>query len=145
MAKRYEKEIEEILGRSGGPRIVPPQKQSQSLSRLLSLYLSQQMGGLWSPSPGRVMLGGVVLIAAGFVLRVADTALAVPIVILGIVVLLGGYALVVVRSAPPTPGKTGRPPGGTGRFWRGRPIDTAPEGNTDPEDNWWARQKRGPK
>ena len=103
------------------------------------------MGGLWSPSPGRVMLGGVVLIAAGFALRVADTALAVPIVILGIVVLLGGYALVVVRPVSPTPGKTGRPPGGTGRSWRGRPIDTDPEGNTDPEDNWWARQKRGPR
>ena len=139
MAKRYEDEIEEILDRSGGLRIVPPQRQSLSLVGLLTRYMSQRLRGLWALSPGRVMLAGVLLIAAGFLLRIADAELAVPIAIAGIVALLAGYALAVVRPAARSLGKADGPPTNAGKTWRGRPIDA------DPEDNWWTRQGRGPK
>lgn len=139
MAKRYEDEIEQILDRSGGLRIVPPSKQSQSLIGFLGAYMSQRLGGLWALSPGRVMLAGVLLIAAGFVLRIADAGLAVPIAIAGIVALLAGYALAVVRPAARSLGKPAGPPTNAGKRWRGRSIDA------DPEDNWWTRQGRGPR
>gem|GEM_PF-1817153 len=149
VSKRYEDEIEEILGRTGGPRIVPVhnqgQRQNRSLPRLLAMYLSQRLGALWSLSPGRVMIAGVVLIGVGFALRGTDVGYEVPVTLAGIVVLLVGYALAVVRPTAGRSGSPGRPPGAppsgpsTGKTWRGRSVDP------DPEDNWWTRQKRGPK
>ena len=144
VSKRYEDEIEEILGRTSGPIIVPPQsqgsRQNRSLPGLLVLYFTQKLGGLWSPSPGRVMIVGAVLIGAGFALRGADAGYAVPVTIAGIVVLLVGYALAVVK---PMAGQAGPPPSRppTGKTWRGRSVDPDP----DPEDNCWTRQRRGPK
>ncbi len=139
MAKRYEDEIEEILDRSGGLRIVPPPKHSRSLIGLLGAYMSQRLGGVWALSPGRVMLAGVVPLAAGFLLRIADAGLAVPMAVAGVVVLLIGYAFAVVRPAARSLGKASGPPTNTGKTWRGRSIDE------DPEDNWWTRQDRGPR
>jgi len=105
------------------------------------MYFAQRLGGLWALSPGRVMIAGVVLIGVGFALRGADAGFAVPVTLAGIVVLLVGYALAVVRpmaghSGPPSGPPPGRP---TGKTWRGRSVDP------DPEDSWWTRQKRGPK
>jgi hypothetical protein len=85
------------------------------------------------------MLVGVAFIAAGFLLRIADAGLAMPIAIAGIVALLAGYALAVVRPTSRSLGKAAGPPTNAGKTWRGRSIDA------DTEDNWWTRQGRGPK
>ena len=84
------------------------------------------------------MLVGVVLIAAGFLLRIADAGLAVPIAIAGIVALLTGYALAVVRPTSRSHDKAAEPPTNEGKTWRGRSIDS------DAEDDGWTRQGRGP-
>lgn len=130
MSKRYEKEIEEILGRSG-PIRVPPQRSGQSLPKLLLMYANRRLGGLWSLSPGRVMLAGVGLVIAALIVRIADSGLSVPIGVVGIVVLVAGYALAVIRPASAAPPKSGNS-GTTGKTWRGRPID----GDTEDRDFW---------
>ena len=148
VSKRYEDEIEEILDRTVGPRIVPihspGQRQNQGLSGLLVMYLVQRLQGLWALSPGRVMIAGALLIGVGFALRGADAGFAVPVTLAGVIVLVVGYALAVVRPMPSrAPGSASGPPPitPTGKTWRGRSVDPDP----DPDDNWWTRQKRGPR
>ena len=87
------------------------------------------------------MIAGAVLIGTGFALHGADAGFAVPATLVGIIVLIVGYALAIVRPMGGRSGTPGAPPSRspTGKTWRGRSIDP------DPEDNWWTRQKDGPK
>ena len=122
MSEKYKREIEDILQRAGelgaGGRRRRPRR---GFVGLIWTRLVQSVGGkTWSLSPGRVMLAGlVVLLAAWLVGSTPATFLGFA----GLLLLIVGYAMFFVR--PPKVEKR----------WRQRPIDYG-------RNNWWDRLRR---
>ena len=125
MSNKYQREIEEILQKAGdlGPTRGGRRTPRQSLPRLVWLYVKHSLGGkLWSLSPGRVMLIGLVLLLSTLVVR--------PFVHwggylawAGLLISIVGYGMVLAR--PPKQEKR----------WRGQPME-------DPGESFWDRLRR---
>ena len=125
MSNKYQREIEEILQKAGdlGPTRGGRGTPRQSLPRLVWLYVKHSLGGkLWSLSPGRVMLFGLVLLLSTLVVR--------PFVHwggylawAGLLISIVGYGMVLAR--PPKQEK----------LWRGQPME-------DPGESFWDRLRR---
>ena len=125
MSNKYQREIEEILQKAGdlGPTRGGRRTPRQSLPRLVWLYVKHSLGGkLWSLSPGRVMLFGLVLllstlVVSPFVHWGGYLAWA------GLLISIVGYGMVLAK--PPTQEKR----------WRGQLLE-------DPGESWWDRLRR---
>ena len=126
MSSRYQREIEEILESAG--EVAPPKprtsRRRHGFFRLVWLYAKQSLtGGLWSITPGRVMLTGFVLLLTGVLLNAFVSG---PIGYLGwagLLVFIIGYGMVLVR--PPKIEKR----------WRGQLVDA-------PKESWLDRVRR---
>ena len=79
------------------------------------------------------MVAGIGLIVLALVFRGFAPGLTMPLAVVGVVALLGSYALVVIRPR----GAGGAP--GQQKRWRGQLIDTEP----DADESWWTRIRRG--
>ena len=120
MPNRYEKEIEDILERAGdfggkpGDKGGAPKKpRSRSVRRLVWLYARQSLsGGLWSFSPGRVMLIGFVLLLSTLLIMPFVDGVAGYLAWAGLLLCIIGYGMFLAR--PPSVEKR----------WRGRPLGT---------------------
>ena len=126
MSSRYQREIEEILETAGevgppSPRI-PPRRYG--LFRLVWLYTKQSLtGGLWSITPGRVMLMGFVLLLTGVLVNAFASGPIGYLGWVGLLVSIIGYGMVLAK--PPKIEKR----------WRGQLIDA-------PKESWLERVRR---
>ena len=127
MSSKYQREIEEIMQRTGelaptrGGRRAP----GLSLPRLVWLYVKRSLSGkLWSISPGRVMLIGLVLLLSSLVVGFFVPGATGYLAWAGLLISIVGYGLVLAK--PPTGEKR----------WRGQILE-------DPgESSWWDRLRR---
>ena len=125
MAKRYQREIEEILkqvndtgsggkesSESGGTKDKPPSR----LLRRNEEQVTSRRRSIRSPSPGQFLLAGIALLVAAFVLRGAIPGVFGPMVWIGIGLFIVSYIAFFTRS---------QHPGDT--RWRGRSIEDEPQ------------------
>jgi len=126
MPRRYEEEINEILGkfndwpadnRARRPRGEPPQRK-EPLAGFSQFFANF--------GPQHIMASGLLLILVGMVLRFADRftygldLLGTYATGLGVLILLAGYILAVIRGGSPT--ASGR----RQTIWRGQVVDLRP-------------------
>ncbi len=126
MSSKYQREIEEILEKAGDLPSTGGRRKGAgySLPRLVLLYVKRSLSGkLWSLSPGRVMLIGLVLLVTGLVIRPYVDGAFSYLAWAGLLVSIVGYGMVLAK--PPTQEK----------LWRGQPIE-------DPKETWWERLRR---
>ncbi len=114
MAQRYQREIEEILGQageegSGGrsdgskpPR--GPRRASRSPRRGLGAFIR--------PTPGRLLLAGIVLLVLSVLLKALDAPGVTPFLWASVVLFVFAYVVYFTR-----PRRT------VERRWRGQPMD----------------------
>ena len=126
MSSKYQREIEEILQRAGnlgstkGGRRAP----RQSLTQLAWLYVKRSLSGrLWSLSPGRVMLIGLVLLLSTLVVGRFVDGVSGYLAWAGLIISIVGYGMVLAK--PPTQEKR----------WRGQLIE-------EPGESFWDRLRR---
>jgi hypothetical protein len=127
MSSKYQREIEEILEKAGDLESSRRSRRAarHSLPRLVWLYVKRSLSGkLWSLSPGRVMLFGLVLLLSTLVVRPFVNGVSGYLAWAGLLISIVGYGMVLVK--PPTTGE---------RHWRGQPIDS-------PGESWWGRFRR---
>ena len=126
MSTKYQREIEEILESAG--EVAPPKpkasRRRHGFFRLVWLYAKQSLrGGLWSLTPGRVMLVGFVLLLTGVLVNAFASGPIGYLGWLGLLVFIIGYGMVLAR--PPKIEKR----------WRGQVVE-------DREETWLDRVKR---
>ena len=129
MPSRYEREIEDILAKSGGFDPDPPEREPKrdrrNFRRLVWLYVKQSLGGSpLSMSPGRIMLIGFVLLMAALIAVPFGIGIVGYVAFAGLIIFIIGYALVLAR--PPKIEKR----------WRGQPMDM------DADQSWLERMRR---
>ena len=121
MSERYQREIEEILGKVNEG----PQKRAKpgnrSLLGAIGALAGRFLGGRgWHLSPGRIMLGSLSLLLVAVLFKASMPGLWAPIAWVAIVAFILGYALFFIN-----------PDAAYEKRWRGRVIEVAP--------SWWAR------
>ena len=127
MSSKYQREIEEILEKSGdlGPSKKPKRHpEKDSLFTTVGLYVKNALSGkLWSLSPGRVMVIGLLLLLS--MLIVMQFAPGIPGLLAwaGLLIFIVGYGMVLVK--PPKMEKR----------WRGQPMELG-------EESLWNRIRR---
>lgn len=127
MSSKYQREIEEILQRAGdlGPTKGGRRAPRQSLPRLVWLYVKRSLSGkLWSISPGRVMLFGLVLLLSTLVVSPFVDGVSGYLAWAGLLISIVGYGMVLAK--PPTKEKR----------WRGQVLEDFDE------TRWWDRFRR---
>ena len=135
MSSRYQREIEDILEKSGGfePDPEPPRRKPKrrgprdrrSFRRLVWLYVKQSLSGSpLSITPGRIMLFGFVLLLSALLIGVFNLGSLGLVAWAGLIIVIIGYAMVLAR--PPKIEKR----------WRGQPIDL------DAADESWLERMR---
>ena len=133
MPEKYQDEIEEILRRSGeSAPIKSPVEHQRPLDDSPEVYSSlrelKQAGGRsarWWPSisPGKVMLGGLIIFLIG-----AITPFNL-LIWLGLAILVGAYLLFFIK-----PGSTS-----LDKRWRGRSVEEEDGSNVDKLKKWLRR------
>ena len=126
MSSKYQREIEEILQKAGDLESTRGGRRSprESLPRLVWLYVKRSLSGkLWSLSPGRVMLFGLVLLLSTLVVRPFVHGVSGYLAWAGLLISIVGYGMVLAK--PPTQEKR----------WRGQSIE-------DQGESWWDRLRR---
>lgn len=136
MPEKYQDEIEEILRRTGDsaplkrPRDqqLPPEDAPESLDSLRDAKQSDGRRSRWLPlfSPGKVMLGGLIIFVIGALLQMS------PLILIGLAVLIGAYLLFFIK-----PGSTS-----IEKRWRGRSVEEEGGGerfNVDKIKRWLRR------
>ncbi len=116
MSSRYQREIEDILEKSGD--LSPGKKRRapnrRSFRRLVWLYLKQMLGGrALSITPGRVMLIGFVLLLSMLLIMPFVAGVTGYLAWAGLLLFIIGYGMVLAR--PPRIEKR----------WRGESIEKA--------------------
>ena len=114
MPKRYEKEIEEILGRAGAPGARPA--ADYGLPTLLARFAAHRLGRAGRLSSGRVMAAGLAMVIASLAVSRAAEDAGQAVLVAGLSALAAGYGLAFVPGA--AAGSRLSP-----RIWRGRPIE----------------------
>ena len=114
MPKRYEREIEEILGQSGplGPRPAA----GYGLPTLLARYAAHRLGRAGRLSSGRVMAAGLAMVIASLAVSRAADGAGQAVLVAGLSALAAGYGLAFWPRV--TTDLRQRP-----KVWRGRPIE----------------------
>ena len=105
MPQKYQREIEEILQQAGDLGLSEPPKPRQKLGfgRLAWEYFKQSVGGsALSVTPGRIMLGAVLILLAALVLNLATPGFGIVGILawLGFILFIVGYALFVIKPKP---------------------------------------------
>ena len=116
MAKRYEKEIEEILKQAGdiGPHGL--NNYRKGVLGILWGYIVQSVGGKSLVlTPGRIMMTSVLLLMVGLISNSFIHGIGAWIAWLGFILFIVGYASFLIR------------PKRVEKRWRGQPIDDRPE------------------
>ena len=113
MAQRYQREIEEILGQTGeeegaGPDGSKPPRRPRRVSR----SPGRGLGRLIRPTPGRLLLAGIVLLILAVVLNALDAPGVRPFFWASVVLFVFAYVAYFTR-----PRRT------VERRWRGQPMD----------------------
>ena len=116
MSERYQREIDEILNKIGD---LPPHSAGAKKRSFFGAMLAAIGGFLggrgWNLSPGRIMLGSVVLLLVALLFRASMPGLVAPIAWAAVVIFILGYALFFIQPHPSYE-----------RRWRGRPIEGPP-------------------
>lgn len=131
MPRRYEEEINEILNKFDGDWPPPSDKRrARPEPRRPGPSLAERVG------PEQLMLFGLVLVLVGVLIHfsyrlgvVAPAGIGTYATAIGVLLLLAGYVLAIVRGGS----------GGLGRgqhFWRGRVVDLRPA-NRGLSYWWW--------
>ena len=124
MPDRYKREIEDILEKAGVPgddstaSAKRPKKarRSRGVGRLAWLYVREALsGGVWSLSPGRVMLIGFVILLSTLLVMPFVGGVPGLLAWAGLIICIIGYGMFLAR--PPK----------TEKRWRGRPLQTTDE------------------
>ena len=126
MSSKYQREIEEILQRAGnlGSTKGGRRASRQSMTQLVWLYVQRSLSGkLWSLSPGRVMLIGLVLLLSTLVVGRFVDGVSGYLAWAGLIISIVGYGMVLAK--PPTQEKR----------WRGQLIE-------EPGESFWDRLRR---
>ena len=105
MPQKYQREIEEILQQAGDMGLADPPKRrpKQGFGRLAWEYFKQSIGGsAFSVTPGRVMLGAVLILLAALVLNLATTGFGIVGLLawLGFILFIVGYAMFFIKPRP---------------------------------------------
>lgn len=105
MPQKYQKEIEEILQQAGDLGLSEPPKPRRKLSfrRLAWDYFKQSIGGsAFSVTPGRIMLGAVLILLAALVLNLATPGFGIVGLLawLGFILFIVGYAMFFIKPKP---------------------------------------------
>ena len=105
MPQKYQREIEEILQQAGDMGLSEPPKRGpkQGFGRLAWEYFKQSIGGsAFSVTPGRVMLGAVLILLAALVLNLATPGFGIVGILawLGFILFIVGYALFFIKPRP---------------------------------------------
>lgn len=105
MPQKYQREIEEILQQAGDLGLSEPPKSRQKLSfgRLAWEYFKQSIGGsALSITPGRIMLGAVLILLAALVLNLATPGFGIVGILawLGFILFIAGYAMFFIKPKP---------------------------------------------
>ncbi|PKB81230.1 MAG: hypothetical protein BZY88_06955 [SAR202 cluster bacterium Io17-Chloro-G9] len=133
MPEKYQDEIEEILRRSGESTPVksPVERQKplddspETYNSMRDLEQSNVRSPSWLPSisPGKVMLGGLIIFVVAALLGFS------PLIWLGLAILVGAYLLFFVKP-------------GSSRLekrWRGRTVEEDDGSNVDKLKKWLRR------
>lgn len=105
MPKKYQQEIEEILRQAGdlgtGDTPLRPPKQG-FVSQVWSYFKQSISGSALSITPGRVMLGAVLILLAALVLNVATPGFGIVGLLawLGFILFIVGYAMFFIKPKP---------------------------------------------
>lgn len=102
MSSKYQREIEEILEKSGdlGSTRAPnrPPEEKESLFRLAGLYIKNALSGkLWSLSPGRVMLIGLLLLLSMLIVMQFVPGIPGLLAWAGLLIFIVGYGMVLAK------------------------------------------------
>ena len=102
MSSKYQREIEEILEKSGdlGSTSAPnrPPEEKESLFRLVGLYIKNALSGkLWSLSPGRVMLIGLLLLLSMLIVMQFVPGIPGLLAWAGLLIFIVGYGMVLAK------------------------------------------------
>ena len=102
MSSKYQREIEEILEKSGdlGSTRAPnrPPEEKESLFRLVGLYIKNALSGnLWSLSPGRVMLIGLLLLFSMLIVMQFVPGIPGLLAWAGLLIFIVGYGMVLAK------------------------------------------------
>ena len=105
MPQKYQREIEEILQQAGdlGLSEPPKRRQEQGIVRLVWEYFKQSIGGsAFSVTPGRIMLGAVLILLAALVLNLATPGFGIVGILawLGFILFIVGYAMFFIKPKP---------------------------------------------
>lgn len=114
MAQRYQREIEEILGQSGEdePDAGSGGNQRPRAPRRARRSWRRALGTLIRPTPGRLLLAGIVLLILAVVLNALDAPGVRPFFWASVVLFVFAYVAYFTR-----PRRT------VERRWRGQPMD----------------------
>ena len=131
MKNRYEQEIEQLLSEleaesDGKGAIGPaPADRPPPLDDQPSPFAPKPKPGLQLISPAKLALAGIVLALLGLLLPVLSY-----LAIAGLVIMVAAIAWMLVRriAAPPA-----------AAYWRGRPVETEPQGKWQRFRRWLAR------
>ena len=102
MSSKYQREIEEILEKSGdlGSTRAPnrPPEEKESLFRLVGLYIKNALSGKpWSLSPGRVMLIGLLLLLSMLIVMQFVPGIPGLLAWAGLLIFIVGYGMVLAK------------------------------------------------
>ncbi|MYA50319.1 MAG: DUF2207 domain-containing protein [Chloroflexi bacterium] len=114
MAQRYQREIEEILGQAGeeGEGAGSDGSKPPRSPRRVARAPRRRLGRLVRPTPGRLLLAGIVLLILAVVLNALDAPGVRPFFWASVVLFVFAYVAYFTR-----PRRT------VERRWRGQPMD----------------------
>ncbi len=126
MPEQYQKEIEEILERVSNLPKQRGRRRRRSLFRAFLRGLGSFLGGRsWKLSPGRIMLGALILLLLALWFRSSMPGLVGPIAWAAVILFILGYAFFFINPRAPYE-----------KRWRGQPVD-----DSLPLP-WWERIRR---
>ncbi len=125
MQEQYQREIEEILEKASNVPGRPAKRRQRSLFRAFLRGLGSFLGGRsWKISPGRIILGALILLLSAWWFKTSLPGLVGPIAWAAVVLFILGYALFFIN-----PRVTYE------KRWRGQLMEPAPP-------PWWERFRR---
>ncbi len=125
MPEKYQKEIEDLLDNLSSLPRGPARKRKPSLVRVALGGIGALLGGRgWRISPGRIMLGAVILLLTAWWFTTMLPALAGLVAWAAVILFILGYAFFFI-----SPRSTYQ------KRWRGEPLEQEPS-------PWWTRFRR---
>ena len=125
MSEKYQKEIEDLLDNISSFPQRRAKKRQQGLFSAVLRGVGKFLGGRgWSISPGRIMLGAVILLLMAWWFTTMLPGIAGLVAWVAVILFILGYALFFIN-----------PRSSYEKRWRGEPLEQSPS-------PWWARFRR---